>query len=218
MFIQIILLLQIKIKLAIDEKKPLWRYAKILERTGKGLGGNVRIRCRLCNHVWNGRYSRVKAHLLKITGLGVKFCRVVTVHVLEQLKAEVAAASAVADRTMPRDIPLPVEGNEKRKRRGVSAIESSFNLDVRRQLDELIARMFYTGGLLFNLARNPYFRKAFIIVSDGWSDTEYIAEKMLQEIEDVMIKNFIMNHSMRFEKWSCAISLVRGYVNLFPCI
>ncbi|ONM59727.1 hAT transposon superfamily protein [Zea mays] len=98
---------------------------------------------------------------------GVKFCRVVTVHVLEQLKAEVAAASAVADRTMPRDIPLPVEGNEKRKRRGVSAIESSFNLDVRRQLDELIARMFYTGGLLFNLARNPYFRKAFMFATNN---------------------------------------------------
>jgi hypothetical protein len=27
-----------------DEKKPLWRYVEILERTGKGLGGNVRIR------------------------------------------------------------------------------------------------------------------------------------------------------------------------------
>ncbi|PWZ40492.1 hypothetical protein Zm00014a_028394 [Zea mays] len=150
-----------------DEKKPLWRYAEILERTGKGLGGNVRIRCRLCNHVWNGSYSRVKAHLLKIPGFGVKFCRVVTVHVLEQLKAEVAAASVVANRTLPRDIPLPVEGNEKRKRRGVSAIESSFNLDVRRQLDELIARMFYTGGLPFNLARNPYFRKAFMFATNN---------------------------------------------------
>jgi hypothetical protein len=150
-----------------DEKKPLWRYAEILERTGKGLGGNVRIRCRLCNHVWNGSYSRVKAHLLKIPGFGVKFCRVVTVHVLEQLKAKVVAASVVANRTLPRDIPLPVEGNEKRKRRGVSAIESSFNLDVRRQLDELIARMFYTGGLPFNLARNPYFRKAFMFATNN---------------------------------------------------
>ncbi|AQK58065.1 hAT transposon superfamily protein [Zea mays] len=272
-----------------DEKKLLWRYAEILERTGKGLGGNVRIRCRLCNHVWNGSYSRVKAHLLEIPGFGVKFCRVVTIHVLEQLKAEVTAASVVANRTLPRDIPLPVEGNEKRKRRGVSAIESSFNLDVRRQLDELIARMFYTGGLPFNLARNPYFRKAFMfatnnpvggyvppsynklrttllvqerthvermlqplketwsskgvsIVSDGWSDAqrrpllnflavtedgpmflraintegisktkEYIAEKMLAVIDEwisevigdaSMIKNFIMNHSMRLSMFN----------------
>jgi hypothetical protein len=127
----------------------------------------VRIRCRLSNHDWNGSYSRVKAHLLKIRSFGVKFCRVVTVHVFEQLKVEVAAASVVADRTMPRDIPLPVEGNEKRKRRGVLAIESSFNLDVWRQLDELTTRMFYTGGLPFNLARNPYFRKAFMFVANN---------------------------------------------------
>jgi hypothetical protein len=32
---------------------------------------------------------------------------VVTVHVLEELQAEVSAASAAAGRTMLRDIPLP---------------------------------------------------------------------------------------------------------------
>jgi hypothetical protein len=53
---------------------------------------------------------------------------VVIVHVIEQLKAEVAAASAIADRTMPRDIPLPVEGNEKRKRRGVLAFNFIYNI------------------------------------------------------------------------------------------
>ncbi|ONM32516.1 hAT transposon superfamily protein [Zea mays] len=222
-----------------DEKKPLWRYAEILERTGTGFGGNVRIRCTLCNHVWNGSYSRVKAHMLKIPGFGVKFCRVVTVHVLEQLKAEVAAASVVANRTLPRDIPLPVEGNEKRKRRGVSAIESSFNLDVRRQLDELIARMFYTGGLPFNLARNPYFRKAFMFATNnpigGYVPPSYNklrttllvqerthVERMLQPLKETwsskgvsivsdgcevigdasMIKNFIMNHSMRLSMFN----------------
>jgi len=67
---------------------------------------------------------------------------------------------------MPRDIPLPTESSEKRKRRGVSAIESSFNLEVRSQLDELIARMFYTSGLPFNLARNPYFRKTFMFAAN----------------------------------------------------
>ena len=70
-----------------DEKKPLWRYVRILEKTGKGEGANAKIKCRLCDHQFQGRYYRVKAHLLKISGAGVKFCRVVTVHVLEQLRA-----------------------------------------------------------------------------------------------------------------------------------
>ena len=150
-----------------DDKKPLWRYVRIIERCGKGQGGNAKVQCRLCDKGFQGSYSRVKAHLLKISGFGVSFCRVVTVHVLEQLQAEISAANAAAGRAMPRDIPLPTERNEKmRKRKGVSAIESSFNLEVRSQLDELIARMFYTAGLPFNLARNPYFRKAFIFAAN----------------------------------------------------
>ncbi len=28
-----------------DEKKPLWRYVELLEKTGKGQGGNARFRC-----------------------------------------------------------------------------------------------------------------------------------------------------------------------------
>lgn len=43
------------------------RYLKELERVWEG---NTRIRCRLCNHVYNGRYSRVKAHMLKTPGFG----------------------------------------------------------------------------------------------------------------------------------------------------
>jgi len=91
----------------------------------------------------------------------------VIVYILEQLQAEVSTANATTGRNLPRDIQLPTKGNEKmRKRRGVSAIECSFNLEVRSQLDELIARMFYTAGLPFNLACNPYFRKAFMFAAN----------------------------------------------------
>ncbi|KAK9047552.1 hypothetical protein V6N11_053391 [Hibiscus sabdariffa] len=34
-------------------------------------------------------------------------------------------------------------------------------MNVRAQLDEEIARMFYTGGLPFNFARNPHYQRAF---------------------------------------------------------
>lgn len=32
---------------------------------------------------------------------------------------------------------------------------------VRKELDAMIAKMFYTGGLFFNLIRNPYYVKVF---------------------------------------------------------
>ena len=44
-----------------DEKKPLWRYVEMLEKTGKGLGGNSRFRCRLCDNVISG--SNIGQHL-----------------------------------------------------------------------------------------------------------------------------------------------------------
>ena len=40
-------------------------------------------------------------------------------------------------------------------------------MGAREELDGAIARMFYTGGLSFNLARNPYFKKAFSIAASN---------------------------------------------------
>lgn len=55
-----------------------------------------------------------------------------------------------------------------KKRRIESDTDSSrgtlaraFNVGAREELNHLIARMFYSAGLPFNLARNPYFRSAF---------------------------------------------------------
>lgn len=44
---------------------------------------------------------------------------------------------------------------------GKSAIENAFNLCERDHLDHEIARMFYSAGLPFNLARNPYFQSSY---------------------------------------------------------
>lgn len=41
-----------------------------------------------------------------------------------------------------------------------SPLERAFQNNVRHELDSRIARMFYTGGLPFNFARNPYYRSS----------------------------------------------------------
>ncbi|XP_061347130.1 uncharacterized protein LOC133292709 [Gastrolobium bilobum] len=43
----------------------------------------------------------------------------------------------------------------------MSPIERAFNIGEQEELNHIIARMFYSAGLPFHLARNPYFQQAF---------------------------------------------------------
>ena len=49
----------------------------------------------------------------------------------------------------------------KMRKGSVGSIEKAFNMGVREIADSEIARMFYTGGLSFHFARNPYYARAF---------------------------------------------------------
>ncbi|KHN07731.1 hypothetical protein glysoja_033116, partial [Glycine soja] len=52
-----------------DDTKPLWTYVtKIKSVAG---GGNYEIKCNICDFTFNGSYTRVRAHLLKMTGKGL---------------------------------------------------------------------------------------------------------------------------------------------------
>eukprot|EP01018_Ginkgo_biloba_P015167 Gb_27555 [translate_table: standard] len=55
-----------------DAKAPLWKYVTILSMTQGG--GCKRWQCNECGKAYSGSYSRVKAHLLHITKIGVKVC------------------------------------------------------------------------------------------------------------------------------------------------
>ncbi|XP_010240053.1 uncharacterized protein LOC100843939 isoform X2 [Brachypodium distachyon] len=69
---------------------------------------------------------------------------------------------------MPCNVPLLTDGNIiGRKRMASSTIEALFDAKTRSKLDALIARMFYSAGLPFSLARNPWFRQAFIFAANN---------------------------------------------------
>nr|KYP55834.1 hypothetical protein KK1_002059 [Cajanus cajan] len=51
--------------------------------------------------------------------------------------------------------------NSLLKKRKVGPLEKAFNLENRDNLKALIARMFYSSGLPFNLARNPYYVNSY---------------------------------------------------------
>ncbi|TXG53295.1 hypothetical protein EZV62_022464 [Acer yangbiense] len=76
--------------------------------------------------------------------------------------------------SLPRLVPLPsavgsssasastFSGSDPKKRKRVSgAIEKVFNIGASEQLDDEIARMFYTGDLSFHFVRNLYYVNAF---------------------------------------------------------
>ena len=44
---------------------------------------------------------------------------------------------------------------------GGHTVDAAFNIGARKELDAMIARMFYTGGLSFNLQKNPYYKKSY---------------------------------------------------------
>ncbi|KAK2665787.1 hypothetical protein Ddye_004361 [Dipteronia dyeriana] len=54
-------------------------------------------------------------------------------------------------------------------------LEKAFNISAREKLDGEIARMFYTGGLSFHFARNPYYVRAFTNALPGYVPPGYNA-------------------------------------------
>ncbi|PKU70918.1 hypothetical protein MA16_Dca021037 [Dendrobium catenatum] len=107
------------------------------------------------------------------------------------------------ERTLPKEVPLPFthgsshtssssvrvdqalsfrsEGYKTKKRKGIasSPLEKAFNLQQREKLDDEIARIFFSAGLPFNLARNPHYKNAFIFACNnnlaGYVPPSYIA-------------------------------------------
>ncbi|CAL2266067.1 unnamed protein product [Prunus armeniaca] len=169
---------------SIDESAPLWKYVTKVE-SSKKVGGNISFTCHYCQSMFQGSYSRVKHHLLKIKGGGIRPCNKVTQSNLSEMKrlvddAELKIKNAQARRTVSLptssksgslrasasafdlDFDMNEQVLEPKKRKGVSGpLEKAFQNNAREQLDSLIARMFYTSGLSFNLARNRYYVQAF---------------------------------------------------------
>ncbi|KAL6178493.1 hypothetical protein ACLB2K_050011 [Fragaria x ananassa] len=62
--------------------------------------------------------------------------------------------------------PLRERKTEAKKRKGLSPqLTKAFRLEDRRECDAAVARLFYTSGLSFNVARNPHHRESYTLAS-----------------------------------------------------
>lgn len=128
-----------------DRRYPLWKYVKKIESNGPD-GGNAVTECTFCGKQISGSYTRIRAHLLKISNQGVHICRQVTVPILEQLRKEVADAEAAISSSKPKSVPLPlqigstglprseVQVPSQRKERGNQGLRKAFSMNVAKLL------------------------------------------------------------------------------------
>ncbi|KAL5137161.1 hypothetical protein HKD37_10G027571 [Glycine soja] len=140
-------------------------------------GGNYEIKCNICDFTFNGSYTRVRAHLLKMIRKRVRVCQKVTVAKLIDLKKIDNEATLRVERSKTKSVSLPPVSTQHQmdtntlgvdpKKRKTSSVENAFNLQARETLDHEIARMFYSSGLPFHLARNPHYRKAFAYAANN---------------------------------------------------
>ena len=88
-----------------DDTKPLWTYVTKIKSVGGG--GNYEIKCNICDFTFNRSYTRVRAHLLKMTGKGVRVCQKVTIDRLIDLKKIDNDATLRVEKSKTKSMSLP---------------------------------------------------------------------------------------------------------------
>ncbi|KAL3019145.1 hypothetical protein AAZX31_05G066300 [Glycine max] len=112
-----------------------------------------------------------------MTGKGLRVCQKVTIDRLIDLKKIDNEATLRVEKSKTKFVSLPPVSTQHQmdtntlgvdpKKRKTSTAENDFNLQARETLDHEIARMFYSSGLPFHLARNPHYRKAFAYAANN---------------------------------------------------
>jgi hypothetical protein len=119
----------------------------------------------------------VKAHAI---------CNAATPEMVAQFHAEEAVAKSSTQDSSLRSVPIPVQLPVTQsgrppisgKRKKQSYIVESFHNEFRQTADAMIARKFYTGGVPFNLVRNPNYQASCIYVASRDMGGYALAQKL----------------------------------------
>ncbi|KAE8663829.1 hypothetical protein F3Y22_tig00112888pilonHSYRG00141 [Hibiscus syriacus] len=102
-------------------------------------------------------------------GEGIATCKKVTTNKNLEIVRLVEESENRKKQEVTREISLPsqssagieIDYSSKKRKPSLLPLARAFDVNTRAQLDEEIARMFYTDDLPFNLARNPHYHRAF---------------------------------------------------------
>ncbi|GMN56222.1 hypothetical protein TIFTF001_025323 [Ficus carica] len=125
-----------------------WKHVSVFGGFEKG-SGTKRWKCNHCNLRYNGSYSRVRAHLLGYTGVGVKSCPAIENSLRE-------AFQALEEERLARK-KKRISGGDKPSKR-IKTSRPNSNPVSKEDVDDIVARFFYAIGLNVSVVNSHYFR------------------------------------------------------------
>ncbi|XP_077240039.1 uncharacterized protein LOC143880943 [Tasmannia lanceolata] len=192
-----------------------WKHVSVFGGFEKG-SGTKRWKCNHCNLRYNGSYSRVRAHLLGFTGVGVKSCPAIDRSLREafQILEEERIArkkKRMAGTTKP----------GKRIRPSQPSLTCVWKAFAKEDVDDVVARFFYANGLNFNVTNSPYFHdmaKAIAAFGPGYEppSIENLSNSFLSK-EKTRINKAVIPVKESWGNTGCTIICVDGSVGKIGC-
>ncbi|KMT01813.1 hypothetical protein BVRB_9g210950 [Beta vulgaris subsp. vulgaris] len=170
-----------------------WKHVSVFGGFDKG-SGTKRWKCNHCSLRYNGSYSRVRAHLLGFTGVGVKSCPAIDKSVREEFRL---LEEERLQRKKKKNPPCAKIG--KRMKNCQLNFASPIRTLAKEDVDEMVARFFYADGLNMNVVNSPYFREMIRALAAFGPGYEPPSKNMLSD-------TFLSKEKAKLEK---AITLVR---------
>ncbi|KAH9616976.1 hypothetical protein KSS87_016330 [Heliosperma pusillum] len=179
--------------MASESDKWGWKHVSVFGGFDKG-SGTKRWKCNHCNVRYNGSYSRVRAHLLGFTGVGVKSCPAIE----KSLREELRILEEERFQRKKKKNPLNTKIGKRIKNPQIN-FSSSVRSLAKEDVDEIVARCFYADGLSMNIVNSSYFQEMVRAISAFGPGYELPPKEMLCD-------TFISKEKAKLEK---AIAVVR---------
>ncbi|XP_061345347.1 uncharacterized protein LOC133291156 [Gastrolobium bilobum] len=126
-----------------------WKHVSVFGGFDKG-SGTKRWKCNHCNLRYNGSYSRVRAHLLGFSGVGVKSCPAIDRSLKESF--QILEEERVARKKKR------ASGTGKHSKR-IRTSRPNLTCITKEDVDEMLVRFFFAEGLHANIINSPYFQE-----------------------------------------------------------
>ncbi|KAG6761795.1 hypothetical protein POTOM_035031 [Populus tomentosa] len=168
-----------------------WEHVSVFGGFDRG-SGTKRWKCNHCNLRYNGSYSRVRAHLLGFSGVGVKSCPSIDRSLREAFQV------LEEERVAQKKKTSSVTGKPGKLIR-TSQPTLAWKTITKEDVDDIVARFFYADGLNIDTINSSYFREMVKAIGSFGSGYE------LPSI-DKLSDSFLSKEKGRIEK---SVALVR---------
>jgi hypothetical protein len=143
----------------VKEKGP--EHAHVVQQEEpKTPGESTKVKCMYCEPVFTTTTTRIRAHLLRWIGFGVRACDkvpLVVTHQFEELEKEKKENEFKKRKVEQLD---KLSSGEAIKPKKQNTLKAAFSKQDCSKVDQLWGRAFYANGLSFHLVKDPHFKVA----------------------------------------------------------